>query len=90
MEVKPGETVKLSAKGTSDPDEDILTFKWWQYREAGTYNDNIKIENSGNEVATFKIPEHTVKGNTVHIICEVQDSGKPQLTRYQRVIITVK
>jgi hypothetical protein len=29
-------------------------------------------------------------GETIHIICEVTDQGTPELTRYQRVIITIE
>lgn len=29
-------------------------------------------------------------GDTLHIICEVQDDGTPSLTHYGRVIMTVK
>ena len=30
LEVRPGESVSLSARGTSDPDGDELAFHWWQ------------------------------------------------------------
>ncbi len=90
MKVKSGETVKLSAKETRDPDGDKLTFKWWQYREAGTHNGIVIIKDSGKEDASFTVPEDAAKGNTIHIICEVQDSGTPQLTRYQRVVVQIE
>jgi len=35
------------------------------------------------------IPKDAVYGETIHMICEVSDSGKPALTKYQRIIITV-
>ena len=34
---KPGKTIELSARGTSDPDGDELSYTWWQYHEADTY-----------------------------------------------------
>ena len=88
MKVKSGETVNLSAKGTSDPDGDELTFTWWQYREAGTYNGNVTIKDAEKVNATFTVPVDA-KGNTIHIICEVKDSGTPPLTRYKRIILRV-
>lgn len=82
--------IKLSAKGTTDPDGDKLSYSWWQYQDAGSYKGTIKIKNSANQSASFNVPRNTVKGDTIHVICEVKDSGTPQLTRYQRVILTIK
>ena len=87
---KPGATVKLSAHRTSDPDRDKLSYRWWQYEEADTYNSAIQIRNAEKQEASFTVPGDAVKGETMHIICEVTDNGTPQLTRYQRVVITVK
>ncbi|WP_323749349.1 hypothetical protein [Indibacter alkaliphilus] len=33
------------------------------------------------------IPVEAEKGDTLHVILQVEDSGHPSLTRYQRVII---
>ncbi len=86
----PAATVRLSAKGTSDPDHNTLHYHWWVYEEAGSCKENITISNAENQTALLSIPPHAVKGNTIHVICEVTDNGTPQLTRYQRVIITIK
>lgn len=88
LEVKSGEKVTLSAKGTSDPDNDQLQFNWMYYREAGTYNGEISVENKNRLNVSFTAPEVQQK-ETIHIILAVKDSGSPALTRYQRVIITV-
>jgi hypothetical protein len=40
---KPGSTVKLSAKGTSDPDGDELFYKWWYYKDASSYKGEVEI-----------------------------------------------
>ena len=90
MKVQPGATVKLSAKGTSDPDGDKLKYRWWLYQEAGSYEGTIEIRDAGKQDASFMVPGDAGKGKTVHIICEVTDTGTPQLTRYQRVIVTVE
>jgi hypothetical protein len=86
---KPGNKIQLSAKGSSDPDGDELTFTWWQYQEADTYVGNVSIENSTKPESSFPVPADAKKGDTIHIVCEVKDNGTPQLTRYQRVIVTV-
>ncbi|MFH0758411.1 MAG: nucleoside hydrolase-like domain-containing protein [Bacteroidota bacterium] len=87
LKVRPGTSVELSAQGTSDPDGDSLTYRWWQYREAGSYDGIIEILDAGKQEASFTVPDNFHKGKTIHIICEVTDSGAPQLTRYARVVI---
>jgi hypothetical protein len=90
LSAKPGSKIQLSAKGTSDPDGDELRYLWWQYKEADTYNGSIQIENSQNREASLTIPEDIKHGKTIHIICQITDNGTPNLTRYQRVIISIK
>jgi hypothetical protein len=36
------------------------------------------------------IPSSVKRGDTIHIIVEAIDNGVPALTRYQRIILTVK
>lgn len=86
----PGSTMQLSAKGTSDPDGDQLTYSWWQYQEAGTYKGQLDISNAQNQDAAVSLPADAKSGETIHIICAVTDQGTPSLTRYQRVIFTIK
>ncbi len=90
LEASPGSTIKLSAKGTSDPDRDRLSFQWWHYGEADTYHGHIEIPSSMNRDISFTVPGDAVPGETVHLICEVKDDGDPPLTRYRRVIITIR
>ena len=82
--------MSLSARGTSDPDGDELTYRWWQYKEADTYDGTIEIRDAGKQDASFKVPGEAAKGKTIHIICEVTDTGTPPLTRYQRVVVEVE
>jgi hypothetical protein len=90
MQAKPGSKIRLSAKGTFDPDGNKLHYKWWQYKEAGTFDGNIRIHDAEESDASFTVPEGIKKEVTIHIICEVTDNGTPPLTRYQRVVITVR
>jgi hypothetical protein len=89
VKVRPGDKVSLSAKGTTDPDGDVLSYRWWQYEEPGTYRGKVRMENAGNLDASMIVPADAKPGQTIHIICEVTDNGAPPLTRYQRVILTV-
>lgn len=90
MTVRPSEEVSLSARGTTDPDGDELAFHWWQYREAGSYDGSIEIRNARKQDASFLVPGDAGEGTTIHVICEVTDAGTPPLTRYQRVVLTVR
>ncbi len=87
LQVKPGSTVQLSAKGTYDPDGNELTYHWWHYKEASNFKGEVYIENATSQNASLKVPEDIDGEETIHIVCEVNDNGTPQLTRYKRVII---
>ena len=85
----PGADVKLSAAGSSDPDGDRLSYKWWVYEEAGTYWDEAPIRRINSVEAVVTVPENA-SGRTIHVILEVVDNGKPTLTAYRRTILKVK
>lgn len=87
---KPGKKIVISAEKSTDPDGDELSFKWWQYQDAGSYEGNITLENINAEKISFTVPQDAIHGDTIHIICEVIDRGSPALTRYKRIIIDVK
>ena len=87
-EVKPGETVPLTASAT-DADGNKLTSKWWQYADADSATSTVSIANRDSiDNASFVAPDEP--GKQVHIILEVTDDGVPPLTGYQRVIVTVQ
>ena len=90
LRAKAGDTVRLSAKGSSDPDGDTLSYKWWQYNEPGSYQGALAIKNAARQQASFAVPNDARRDQTVHVICEVTDTGTPPLTRYQRVIVEFK
>ena len=87
---QPGDKLKISAKKSSDPDKDELSYKWWQYEEADTYAGKVEINNPENNTINLVVPSDAESGETIHIICEVTDDGTPALTRYQRIIINIK
>lgn len=90
LEATPGSTVKLDASKTTDPDGDPLDFKWWQYKDAGTCDSLADISGANTPKAKVTVPADAKAGDTIHIICSVKDNASAPLTRYQRVIITVK
>jgi hypothetical protein len=90
IEAPPSATVKISVAGSTDPDGDKLSFSWWQYREPGTYHGEVTLRDEEKATAYVQVPSDAKPGDTIHLIAEVTDSGKPPITRYARVIITVK
>jgi hypothetical protein len=83
-----GSTVTLDASGTTDPDGNALSYRWWQYYDADTAAAKVTINNSTASGASFVVPNE--RGKQVQIILEVTDNGSPKLTHYQRVIVTIQ
>ncbi len=88
LKADPGSAVKFSAAGSSDPDGQPLRYRWWTYREAGTYWDDAPIQGGDTIQAVATVPDNA-SGRMIHVILEVTDTGTPPLTAYRRVIVTV-
>ncbi len=86
--VKSGEGIYLNASGSTDPDGDHLSFLWFSYPEAGTYKKTI-ITTVENMPWLWVIAPQVEKKETAHIILKVTDNGKPALSRYIRIIVTI-
>lgn len=84
----PGQKIPLYGF-VSDPDGNDVSVKWWQFH-TGTYPGKVEISNPTSLKTEVLIPKDVVEGQTIHVILEATDDGSPSLTRYQRVIITVK
>jgi Protein of unknown function (DUF1593) len=88
LTVKAGQTINITATAT-DPDKNKVNLSFWQYQEAGTSAEKVVINTKDNQ-AQIKIPSTAKSGDTIHIIAEGKDNGIPALTRYQRVVLTIK
>jgi hypothetical protein len=85
--VRSGSHFGLGAHA-SDPDGDSVSYYWFQYPEAGSYHGSIDMgaaDMPGEYLAAPKVD----KPETIHFILRVTDKGKPPLSRYKRVIVTV-
>ena len=89
ISAQAGETVRLQGV-VSDPDQNAVTVRWWQWQEAGTYPDRVTLTNAGALAASLRVPSDASAGQTIHLILEATDNGTPPLTRYQRVIVAVQ
>jgi len=86
IEAKAGETVQLSAESTDDPDGDKLTYRWWRYREPGSYRGQLGIVNTDQPACEFEVPVVT-QLQTIHLILEVTDDGEPPLTSFRQIVV---
>lgn len=104
LETTVGDTVRLDAALSKDPDGDALTFHWFHYREAGYVPSrgmaDIEVLNPTSETTNLRVRNSCrskwLEGfvpcervGTAHIILVVKDDGAPSLTSYRRLIINV-
>ena len=87
--VQSGEGFGLDASGTTDPDGDNLSYLWFHYPEAGSYNGVIDIASAENTRGVWVNAPEVGNEHTAHFILKVTDKGEPPLTRYKRVIVTI-
>ena len=85
-----GEDFKLNARGSFDPDGDNLSFLWFVYPEAGTYEGDFSLGQPENAHHVYGTAPRVEEEETIHVILRVTDKGVPSLSRYERIIITVK
>lgn len=89
ISVDEGETVTLSAAGSSDPDGNSFETTWFVYPEAGTFNGTVLLSDSSGEMTSFVAPD-VRNESTVHVILQLKDDGDPSLYSYRRAVVTVK
>ena len=88
VKAKPGQTVRLSAEGTRDPDGDGLSYEWWHYKDVGSYGKAVAIPDATGRDVAVPMPQDA-GGHALHIILTVRDDGEPNLFAYRRVMVDV-
>ena len=88
--VSSGEGFGLDASDSTDPDGDSLSFLWFNYPEAGSYNEMINIGGAENSHRVHIEAPEVEKNETAHFILKVTDKGTPPLSRYKRIIVNIR
>jgi len=86
--IPPGSKITLSAEGSYDPDGKSIRCHWYFYREPGTYDGHLHIQNQNSMQASFDTPKVTEE-TILHIILTVANNGSPSLSRYQRIVFII-
>jgi hypothetical protein len=86
---KPGQTLKLSAIDSKDPDGDQLSYLWYFYPEMTAMGTVPMLSATNQPEILITIPE-LIPDRVIHMICEVTDHGYPALTSYKRILITIE
>jgi hypothetical protein len=88
LPARPGQTLRLDARDSRDPDGDALGYEWFVYLEAGTYKSEVTLKNTLSSQTTLDVPSNA-SGKTIHVILTVRDGGTPPLAAYRRMVIRV-
>lgn len=93
LTARPGETVRLSADGSGDPDGHGIAVSWMVYPEAGTLAGEVHLSRTSGLETSLTVPtpgRGSPPAPTIHVILTVEDDGSPSLAAYRRAIITVE
>ncbi len=88
LAAQAGDPVELSMAGSSDPDGDAISVRWFIYREASRNGElaELSADTGQRTTVTTRCASDMAQ---IHVIAAVTDNGSPPLTRYRRAIITV-
>jgi hypothetical protein len=87
LSAKSGGKVTLSAEGTTDPDGNTVTLRWYIYQEAGTLPAGATLSKNEGLSTEVSLPAGTT--GKLHVILDADDNGNPPMPAYRRAVIDV-
>jgi hypothetical protein len=88
LTVRSGEGFALEGQA-SDPDGDSVSYYWFQYLEAGSCPTPLRFVGAENLARVSLVAPKVDAPATAHVILRVTDKGRPPLSRYERVVVTI-
>jgi hypothetical protein len=88
ISARPGEVVRLEG-AASDPDGNALAVRWWRWKDVDTYPGDVSLSDPTALATRLQVPADAAAGQTIQLVLEATDDGRPALTRYQRVVVSV-
>jgi hypothetical protein len=85
---RPGQTVSLMAKGSTDPDGTTVDCRWFLDPVPGVLLAGVTLSTDHGESISLQIPSPAPTAE-VHVVLEVKDRGQPPLVRYRRAIVRI-
>ncbi len=88
ISARPGEVMRLEGIAL-DPDGNALAVRWWRWKDVDTYPGDVSLSEPTALATPLQVPTDATAGQTIQLIFEATDDGRPALTRYQRVVVSV-
>jgi hypothetical protein len=86
---RAGETVRVQGVA-SDPDRNAVTMRWWRWKDVDTYPGDVILATAAPGTLQLRVPPDAMPGQVIQLVLEATDDGTPPLTRYQRVVVSVR
>lgn len=84
----PGKKVVFDASDSYDPDGNVISFNWFRYENADSYEGSFEIVNPEEARQIIIVPEDLGEKN-INIVLAVRDNGSPDLVSYRRIILSL-